>query len=571
MHYFSQTPDDFLRLSLDDEKPSDASDTTMEATEISNRILEIIFEYALNKFSDTREQLTAGRPKFLSVIDQFVTAGTQVEMCLPAFPFKSANKVYKVFGVLPDKAEELALGRLDSMCIRIGEVYPPGARLTIVSDGLVYNDLLGIPDRDTWAYGEAIRTMAVQKEFNHIDFSRLKDLVAIPLPEKLDEITYVANATNFRRFLINQYGKDDLDIDDEISTNPDTRMTYLGYRRFLESDLRYIYPVGEGRSNHAYKRNVKYLAKQMLMRGHAFAGAVKSAFPNHLRLSIHQSTGERKVSMSLLDSKTGFTTPWHCSVALMANGEWISAAMGDFEKDPKWEVVYENGRPSHFRENTRELSKPVDQEQLVSQQPASEELNGNVEQEHLVSNQPASKGPHGNPARLESHPEDAVEKHVEITDGKLQGQPSTSTSSCLDESGDEKITDLAKSLSYHGVKDENGELIDPFFGSGHPLLDPNSSTFSPKAWLETLMSITSRDPERYPQRVAGVAYKNLSAHGFGEPTDYQETFGNYPFKLLSLTKTLVGMGKKTRIQILRDFDGLVKSGEMLMVLGRPGR
>lgn len=139
MHYFSQTPDDFLRLSLDDEKPSDASETAMEATEISNKILEIIFEYALNKFSDTQEQLAAGRPKFLSVIDQFVTVGTQVEMCLPAFPFKSANKVYKVFGVLPDKAEELALGRLDSMCMRIGEVYSPGARLTIVSDGLVYN------------------------------------------------------------------------------------------------------------------------------------------------------------------------------------------------------------------------------------------------------------------------------------------------------------------------------------------------------------------------------------------------------------------------------------------------
>lgn len=85
------------------------------------------------------------------------------------------------------------------------------------------------------------------------------------------------------------------------------------------------------------------------------------------------------------------------------------------------------------------------------------------------------------------------------------------------------------------------------------------------------MSITSRDTERYPKRVAGVAFKNLSAHGFGEPTDYQKTFGNYPFKLLSLAKRLFGRRKKTRIQLLRDFDGLIKSGEMLMVLGRPGR
>jgi len=111
----------------------------MKVTGTSNAILNIIFEYALNKFDDSMEQLAAGRSKFLSVIDQFVIAGTQVEMCLPAFPFKSANKIHKVFGILPDKAEELALERLDTMCIRIGDVYPPGAKLTIISDGLVYN------------------------------------------------------------------------------------------------------------------------------------------------------------------------------------------------------------------------------------------------------------------------------------------------------------------------------------------------------------------------------------------------------------------------------------------------
>lgn len=110
--------------------------------------------------------------------------------------------------------------------------------------------------------------MAVQKGFNHIGFSRLKDIVDFPTPERLEEITYVANATNFRRFLFNKYGKDDLDIDHEIATNPDTQMTYLGYRRFLESDLRYIFPIGNGRSGHGYKKDVKYLAKQMLIRGH---------------------------------------------------------------------------------------------------------------------------------------------------------------------------------------------------------------------------------------------------------------------------------------------------------------
>ena len=148
MQFVSQTTNAPVGFALNEEKPSHVSITTMEVMETSivvmetsHKILDIILEYALDKFNDSMEQLAARRPTFLSVIDRFVIEGTQVEMCLPAFPFKSANKVHKVFGILPDKAEELALARLNTMCIRIADVYPPGAKLTIISDGLVYNGL----------------------------------------------------------------------------------------------------------------------------------------------------------------------------------------------------------------------------------------------------------------------------------------------------------------------------------------------------------------------------------------------------------------------------------------------
>ena len=108
---------------------------------MSTNILEIIFDYALNKFDDSRDRLEAGRPKFITVLNKFVRAGVRIDMCLPAFPFKSANKVYKAFGFLPDKAEEIALARLHDMCRRIEEIYAPGANVVIISDGLVYNGL----------------------------------------------------------------------------------------------------------------------------------------------------------------------------------------------------------------------------------------------------------------------------------------------------------------------------------------------------------------------------------------------------------------------------------------------
>ncbi|SCV49357.1 related to ABC1 transport protein [Fusarium fujikuroi] len=348
----SSVPSEMTGPPASDDKPEDCEET--KVSETSNRILDVILEYSLHKFDTTEELHSAGRPKFLAVVSRFVRARQKVVMCLPAFPFKSANKVEKVLGNLPDKAEELALARLNSICVTIGQFYEPGAELTVISDGLVYNDLLGISDQETWRYGSALRAMAERKGFSHLSFSRLQDLVAVKgLPNDLNELTYVANATNFRRTLFNKYGRDgDLDIDHEIAVNPDTLGTYKGYCRFLKSDLQHIF--GPAKSSAKYRKDVKYLAKQMLIRGYAFAGAVKARFPNHLRLSIHQSTGENKISISLLNTKSGFTTPWHCSVVLMADGEWLSGLTVDFKADRLLELVEEDGRPSYFREVLRQ-------------------------------------------------------------------------------------------------------------------------------------------------------------------------------------------------------------------------
>lgn len=102
-------------------------------------ILHIIDRYRLRKSKGTSEKEDEGRLKFLTLIYTHVKAGQPVPMCLPAFPFKSPNATLKVLGTLPDKAEEFALAHLNGLCEAIGDVYPPGAQLTIISDGLVYN------------------------------------------------------------------------------------------------------------------------------------------------------------------------------------------------------------------------------------------------------------------------------------------------------------------------------------------------------------------------------------------------------------------------------------------------
>ncbi|KAL9946834.1 dityrosine synthesis enzyme [Verticillium nonalfalfae] len=326
-----------------------------QGLETAAKVLDVICQYRLRRAEHSEVPDIEGRLGFLSMVYGHVRANSPILMCLPAFPFKSPNSRDKVLGRLPDKAEEFALAHLNGLCAAVGDIYAPGAKLTIVSDGLVYNDLLSVPDRDVWAYGEALRQMAWAKGFEHIRFSRLQDLVHLPnLPSSLNEITYVANATNFRRQLLNTFGRSDYDPSTEITKNEDTCQTYRGYIKFLETDLALVYPVGEdnGRSKSSYKKGIEYISKQMLQRGDAFARAVRENYRDHLRLSIHPSTGRTKLSINTLPTTTSYTTPWHCSIAFRLDGSSTTGPRAVFDNDPAYELVLEDGKPSYYRERS---------------------------------------------------------------------------------------------------------------------------------------------------------------------------------------------------------------------------
>lgn len=128
-------------------------------------------------------------------------------------------------------------------------------------------DLLGVPDSAVWAYGEGLRTLATEKGLKHIDFSRLKDLVEMKLPDEMNQIKYISNATNFRHALLAQHGDANFDASAKIHADEDTCLTYRGYIKFLSTDLEDVYPVGPERTKSQYKKGIEYIAQQMLFRG----------------------------------------------------------------------------------------------------------------------------------------------------------------------------------------------------------------------------------------------------------------------------------------------------------------
>lgn len=71
------------------------------------------------------------------------------------------------------------------------------------------------------------------------------------------------------------------------------------------------------------------------------------------------------------------------------------------------------------------------------------------------------------------------------------------------------------------------------------------------------------------QRQTGVTFKDLSVSGSGRALNLQSTIGSLlltPFRRAGI----FDVGPKPHKQILHDFNGIVRHGELLLVLGRPG-
>ncbi|KAK4118926.1 hypothetical protein N657DRAFT_684870 [Parathielavia appendiculata] len=112
--------------------------------------------------------------------------------------------------------------------------------------------------------------------------------------------------------------------------------------------------------------------------------------------------------------------------------------------------------------------------------------------------------------------------------------------------------------------------VNPFFVSSDDEaspLNPNGPNFNARAWAKAVVEMTAGEGQQ--MRTTGVAFQNLNVHGFGSATDYQKDVINVWLEAVGLVRRITGHGKR-RIDILRDFDGLVRKGEMLVVLGPPG-
>ena len=106
-------------------------------------------------------------------------------------------------------------------------------------------DLVGISDEDTWEYSAALMDLAASKGFRNIKLVRIMDLLGLTGEKETTKEIYLETVTACRKELESQFGKPDEAVRDMIQTDPDTLLTYRGFIRFLETDLKWVAHVSK--------------------------------------------------------------------------------------------------------------------------------------------------------------------------------------------------------------------------------------------------------------------------------------------------------------------------------------
>ncbi|KAF1844291.1 uncharacterized protein K460DRAFT_245726, partial [Cucurbitaria berberidis CBS 394.84] len=290
-----------------------------------------------------------GKAHFLPHVYNFVRQRKPVLMTLPAFPCKSANRQNKVLGHLPDLGEELGLRRLHEMASDIGKVYAPGAFINIATDGVLFSDIIGITEEDCWEYGEALKVLIKENDFNTLRFVRPMTMLGLSSFEENIRENYIATAELCREEIMRCFGPSEKTIDTAIRKDKDTGLTYCGMVKFLESELETHLSL-TGLNKAAKRKAIKAAARKMMQRSEAFTLAIRTARPGDVRLSIHPSSGAAKLSFPLVPSPEGFfqRSPWHSCVAIGLDGEARCVHSIDVKKTH--DLVYKNRRAWYYQE-----------------------------------------------------------------------------------------------------------------------------------------------------------------------------------------------------------------------------
>ncbi|WP_265443094.1 isocyanide synthase family protein [Flexivirga meconopsidis] len=295
------------------------------ADDVARAILQILLPHRRHLPHEPRATPDDLQPQ-LRRLTRTVRSGRPVHFTLPGFPCKSPNPA-KVLGSLPDEGERLALHFLDRLCRDVELVHPPGARLTVCSDGHVFSDAIRVSDNTIRAYRRRLDSM-IAGTSDLIDTFDLAD-------------AGFAGLASRREKLLSERAPHVEQLRAHVRSDETAAQHYRGITRFLVEDT----PRHDGTKS-ALQRDCRRRAYDVIRRSIAWGSLVDETFPDAVRLSIHpQPIGSAKLGIRLLDSPDAWATPWHTCVLRGPDGTRL---LPHHEARRHGRLVRRDGVPSHF-------------------------------------------------------------------------------------------------------------------------------------------------------------------------------------------------------------------------------
>lgn len=136
------------------------------------------------------------------------------------------------------------------------------------------------------------------------------------------------------------------------------------------------------------------------------------------------------------------------------------------------------------------------------------------------------------------------------------------------------LTELVRTISQRRPASmDRQQSIDKDFSSQHfdvkndPHLDPGHAHFRLDKWIK--MFLADLDENGLKAKRAGILFEKLAVSGSGAALQYQQTVAGMFLAPFEAAKSVFSREKHHK-QILHNFNGLLESSELLVVLGRPG-
>ncbi len=259
--------------------------------DLASQIEEIFINYSAHLKGENLQS----SPLFRRMKDKMAKS-QELVFLLPAFPGKSPSPA-KTSGAMPDLGEVLALQGLNELCSKISELYPPGARIVICSDGRVFSDVVKVSDEMISEYQKGIEDIVSEFKLTKISIFALDDLFPNKSPNEMRDI------------LLGTYAKSIEQVRGQVVHLDEYKMLFNGLHKFLLEDELALNP---SISKNKAAQETKARTYELMRRSDAWSELLNNVFPDELRLSIHPYKIEHeKFGIKLISSSSKWATPWH--------------------------------------------------------------------------------------------------------------------------------------------------------------------------------------------------------------------------------------------------------------------